>query len=290
METYLKCIPCFVNQALRVGEMTFDDDKDIKDLLDKVGCRIQDIDMNLTPPEMGMIIYDELHKITGIEDPYAEEKAAHIKEAKALYPILKERLSCADDPLLMAIRIAIAGNVMDLGMDKKFNIEKDLEYILKQDFAICDYQEFKEALENSEEILYLGDNAGESVFDKILIEELKFPVTYVVRGKAVINDVTYDDAIASGLGEVAEIISSGTPAPATILRLCNQDFLKRFNKAAMIIAKGQGNYEGLSESDKPIFFLLKAKCPVIAEDIGVNEDDIVCKYALKNKRGFYEKD
>lgn len=284
MKTYLKCIPCFVKQALHVGEMTFDKDEDIMKLMGKIGDRIKDIDMQDTPPEMGTMIYDELHKITGIADPYTKEKAAHIKEAKRLYPMLKEKLSHADDPLLTAIRIAIAGNVMDLGMDKQFNIEKDLEHILQQDFAICDYLEFKEALKNSEQVLYLGDNSGESVFDKILIEALKIPVTYVVRGKPIINDVTYDDAIASGLGDVAEIISSGTPAPATILRLCNEEFLERFNKATMIISKGQGNYEGLSEIDKPVFFLLKAKCPVIAEDIGVNEDDIVCKFVLKNKR------
>lgn len=281
MKTYLNCIPCFVKQALRVGKMTFDKDEDIMELMAKIGCRIKDIEMGHTPPEMGTMIYDELHKITGVADPYAKEKAAHIKEAKQLYPLLKEKLSQAKDPLMLAIRIAIAGNVMDLGMDKQFNIEKDLEHILQQDFAICDYQAFKETLKNSEQVLYLGDNSGESVFDKILIETLNKPVTYVVRGKPIINDITYDDAIASGLDEVAEIISSGTPAPATILRLCNKEFLKRFNTATMIISKGQGNYEGLSETDKPVFFLLKAKCPVIAKDIGVKEDDIVCKYALK---------
>jgi hypothetical protein len=281
MKTYLKCIPCFVKQALRVGEMAFDKDEDIMKLMAKIGCRIKDIEMGQTPPEMGTMIYDELHKITGIADPYAKEKAAHINEAKRLYPLLKEKLSQAQDPLMLAIRIAIAGNVMDLGMDKQFNIEKDLEKILQQEFSICDYQEFKETLKNSKQILYLGDNSGESVFDKILIETLNKPVTYVVRGKPIINDVTYEDAIASGLDEVAEIISSGTPAPATILRLCNKKFLERYNTATMIISKGQGNYEGLSETDKPVFFLLKAKCPVIANDIGVKEDDIVCKYALK---------
>jgi hypothetical protein len=281
MKTYLKCIPCFVKQALRVGEMAFDKDEDIMKLMAKIGCRIKDIEMGQTPPEMGTMIYDELHKITGIADPYAKEKAAHINEAKRLYPLLKEKLSHAQDPLMLAIRIAIAGNVMDLGMDKQFNIEKDLEKILQQEFSICDYQEFKETLKNSKQILYLGDNSGESVFDKILIETLNKPVTYVVRGKPIINDVTYEDAIASGLDEVAEIISSGTPAPATILRLCNKKFLERYNTATMIISKGQGNYEGLSETDKPVFFLLKAKCPVIANDIGVKEDDIVCKYALK---------
>ncbi len=275
MKTYLKCIPCFIKQALRVGEMTFEDEKDIKSLMDKIGCRIKDINMEHTPPEIGVMIYDELHKITGVADPYAQEKAKHIAEAKRLYPMLKNKLSQDEDPLLMAIRIAIAGNVMDLGMDKQFNVEKDLEHILQRKFAICDYDSFKKALKNTDHILYLGDNSGESVFDKILIENLGKPVTYVVRGKAIINDVTYNDAIASGLGEVAEIISSGTPAPATILPLCNNEFIERFNKANMIISKGQGNYEGLSETDRPVFFLLKAKCPVIAEDIGVNEDDIV---------------
>ncbi|MCK4530680.1 MAG: DUF89 family protein [Candidatus Marinimicrobia bacterium] len=281
MKTYLQCIPCFVKQALRAGQMSTNDENKIKALMDRIGCRIKDITLEQTPPEMGLIIYDEIRKITGIEDPYKNEKKAHIEEAKRLYPELKKKLQSSEDPLLMAIRIAIAGNVMDLGMDKKFHIENDLEHILQRDFAICDIDEFRDKLNKAEHILYLGDNAGESVFDKILIETLAKPVTYVVRGRAIINDVTEEDAIDSGLDEVAEIISSGSPAPATILDLCNEDFLKRFEQADMIISKGQGNYEGLSETDKPVFFLLKAKCPVIAGDIGVDEDDIVLLSAQK---------
>ncbi|MEA2077501.1 MAG: ARMT1-like domain-containing protein [Candidatus Marinimicrobia bacterium] len=281
MKTYLQCIPCFVKQALRAGKMACNDEREVKALMDRIGCRIQDITLEQTPPEMGLIIYDEIHKITGIDDPYKDEKKAHIKEALRLYPALKKRLTISSDPLMMAIRIAIAGNVMDLGMDKKFHIEKDLEHILERDFAICDIREFKESLDKAKNILYLGDNAGESVFDKILIETLGKPVTYVVRGRAIINDVIKQDAIDSGLDEVAEIISSGSPAPATILRLCNDEFIERFKQADMIISKGQGNYEGLSDTDRPVFFLLKAKCPVIAGDIGVSEDDIVLKYAKK---------
>ncbi len=279
MKTYLECIPCFVKQALRAARLSSNDEHEIKALMDRIGCRIKDITLDQTPPEMGLIIYDEIHKITGIDDPYKKEKKAHIKEAKCLYPELKKRLQLSDGPLLMAVRIAIAGNVMDLGMDKKFHIENDLELILEREFAICDINEFRDKLNKAEHILYLGDNAGESVFDKILIETLAKPVTYVVRGRAIINDVTMEDAIDSGLDEVAEIISSGSPAPATILDLCNEDFLKRFKQADMIISKGQGNYEGLSDTDRPVFFLLKAKCPVIAGDIGVKEDDIVLKAA-----------
>ena len=281
MKTFLDCIPCFVNQALRVGRIATDNEADIKLLLDRIGSKIKDIPMDHTPPEMGVIIYDEIRKITGIDDPYKTTKQENIAEALSLYPELSDLVRRSDNPLFTAIRIAIAGNVIDLGMDKAFNLVDDVKTILQQDFAICDLEAFEQKLETARSVVYLGDNAGESVFDKILIENLRKPVIYVVRGIPIINDVTEEDAIASGLDKVAEIISSGTSAPATILHLCNDAFLKRFYAADMIISKGQGNYEGLSETDRPVFFLLKAKCPIIARDLGVNEDDIVLKYSLK---------
>lgn len=281
MRTYLECIPCFVKQALHAGRMATDDESDIKELLDRIGCRIKDIPLEHTPPEMGLIIYEEIEKITGIRDPYHRQKQTHIAEALRLYPELKAVLAESADLLMTAVRIAIAGNVIDLGMDKDFHIERDLNDILKQAFAVCDIEEFRLALKKAKHILYLGDNAGESVFDRLLIETMGKPVSYVVRGRPIINDVTEQDAIDSGLDKVAEIVSSGSPAPATILHLCTPDFIRRFERADMIISKGQGNYEGLSETRRPVFFLLKAKCPVIARDIGVQENDIVLKYALK---------
>ena len=154
---------------------------------------------------------------------------------------------------------------------------EDLEKILVQEFAIFDFEEFKFQLENAESILYLSDNAGESVFDKFLIEEMGKSVTYVVHDIPVINDVTFEDAISSRLDDVAEIISSGSSVPETILNLCSDAFLERFNNADMIISKGQGNYEGLSNVARPVFFLLKAKCAVIARNLRVKENDIVLK-------------
>jgi len=153
----------------------------------------------------------------------------------------------------------------------------DVKRILKQDFAIFDYNKFKEQLKKANNILYIADNAGESVFDKILIEELNKTITYAVREIPVINDVIIQDAIDSGIDEVAKIVSSGVKAPGTIMNQCNNEFLELFNNADMIISKGQGNYEGLSNIKRSVFFLLKAKCHVIAKDIGVNEDDIILK-------------
>ncbi len=277
MKTYLDCIPCFMFQALRAGKFATKDEKKIKEILDKVGCAIKGFSLDQIPPEMANVIYREVKNITGVEDPYKEIKNANIAEAQNLYPELKSWVKKSEDPLLTAIRIAIAGNVIDLGVNKDFNIVEDLKQIIDQDFAIFDYPEFVEKLKKTESVLYLGDNAGESVFDKILIEELKKPVTYAVREIPIINDVTLKDAYASGLHEVAEIISSGSTAPATILKLCNEEFMKRFNQSDLIISKGQGNFEGLSGSTRPIFFLLKAKCKVIAKELNVKENDIIIK-------------
>ena len=277
MKTFLDCLPCMMSQALRAGRMATNDEKIIKELLDSIGAMIKDIPLENTPPQTGDVIYKKVREITGVIDPYKKIKEANIQEALSLYPELKEIIKKSDNKLLTAIRIAIAGNVIDFGVGKEFNIAEDIKKTLQQDFGILNFNEFVKHLEKANNILYLGDNAGESVFDKLLIEELNKHVTYVVRDIPVINDATYEDAVASGIDKVAKIISSGSSAPAVIPELCNDDFMERFNKADMVISKGQGNYEGLSNVKRSVFFLLKAKCHVIANDLKVKENDIILK-------------
>ena len=197
--------------------------------------------------------------------------------ALKLLPSLKEKIEKSNDKLLTAIRIAIAGNVIDFGVDRSFDIEQEMNEVIKKDFAIFDYDKFKNYLDINNEILYIGDNVGESVFDRILIEEMKKSVRYVVRGVPVINDATYEDAELAGIDKVATILSSGTDAPGTILKTCNPEFINIFNNSKLIISKGQGNYEALSDEKRPIFFLLIVKCQVLANDIGVNKGDIILK-------------
>ena len=266
-----------MNQALRAGRIATNDEKKIKKLLDEVGMLIQQIPMENTPPETGEIIYRKISEITGNKDPYKNIKAKNISHALNLYPSLKEKVEKSDDRLLTAIRIAIAGNIIDLGVNKEFDLVNDVEKILHQKFAICDYDFFKQELNKAKEILYIGDNSGEAVFDKILIEELRKPVTFAVREIPIINDITRKEAEQIGIDKIAKVISSGTTAPGTILDLCNDNFIRKFKNADMIISKGQGNYEGLSGIDRSIFFLLKIKCLVIARNIGVKENNIVLK-------------
>ena len=281
MKAYLDCIPCFLNQALRAGRIATNDENKIKELLDEAGVILRNIPLESTPPEIGRLIYQKVREVTGNFDPYKRIKSDSTKEALTLYPSLKKTVENSNDNLLTAIRIAVAGNVIDFGVNRVFNIEDAIGEILKKDFAICDYDKFKEDLIKTDEILYIGDNAGECVFDRILIEEMEKPVTYVVRDLPVINDATYEDALQAGIDSVATILSSGTDAPGSLLNTCNAEFKKAYRNSKFIISKGQGNYEALSDEKRPIFFLLKAKCHVIANDIGVNEGDIVLKGVKK---------
>ncbi|HDZ24002.1 MAG TPA: DUF89 family protein [Desulfobacteraceae bacterium] len=277
MKTYLDCFPCFLSQALRAARIATDDEKKIKQVLDEVGMMLRDIPLESTPPESGRLIYRKVSEITGVPDPYKEIKAESTRKALALYPSLKRLVQESENCLLTAARVAIAGNVIDFGGNWNFDLEAEIGEILKNDFAVCDFHAFRKSVNEAGEILYIGDNAGECVFDRILIEEIGKPVLYVVRGAPIINDAIYDDAVAAGIDKVAAILPSGTDGPGTILETCSPQFMEVYNRAECIISKGQGNYEALSSENRPIFFLLKTKCPVIADDLGVGEGSIILK-------------
>jgi hypothetical protein len=277
MKTYLDCIPCFLKQALWASQITTDDERKIKQVLDEIGMMVKDVPLESSPPETGRLIYKKLREMLGVYDPFKRVKERYTKIALKLYPLLKDRVERSSDRLLTAIRLAIAGNVIDFGASRNFELEKEIDEILKKAFAIYDYDKFREYLKSTDDILYVGDNAGETVFDRILIEEMNRPTIYVVREYPVINDALYEDAVKAGLDKVAKILSSGTDAPGVILETTSDEFKKFYNNAKFIISKGQGNYEALSEETRPIFFLLKVKCPVIARDIGVSEGNIILK-------------
>ncbi len=277
MKTYLDCIPCFFEQALRAGRIATRDEQLIKRLLDELGAMLESISLESTPPETGRMIYRAVTRITGNHDPYKELKRESTRQALELYPSLKKTIDESPDGLLTAIRLAIAGNVIDYGVSATFDMHTTVDEALTRSFAICDYAAFKEYLAGAKQILYIGDNAGETVFDRLLIEQMNKPVTYVVREKPVINDATFDDAVGAGLDRVATIVSSGTDAPGTILSTCSPAFKQMLDRAEFVIAKGQGNYEGLSNESRSIFFLLKVKCKIIASDIGVAKGDLLLR-------------
>ncbi len=275
MKVYPDCYPCFFNQALKTTKIITSDERKIWEILREVSLSLPRIPDNVTPSEMGREVYRIIFALTGVRDPYRRIKDKFIRQALSLYPEMKKLVESSGDSLMTAVRLAIAGNVIDFGASADFDLTKDIQKILSQDFAVDHSREFSEALEGAKKILYLADNAGETVFDRLLIEELRRPVVYAVRESPIINDATREDAVHSGIEKVAEIISSGCNAPGTILKYCSDEFLKVYRSSDLIISKGQGNYEGLSEEKRPIFFLLKAKCSVIAREFGVEEGAII---------------
>jgi hypothetical protein len=277
MRTYFDCIPCFFRQALAAARMATDDDEKIKELMNHLGNMLPRISYQATPPEVAMQVYAKVTELTGVADPYRKLKEENTAAALRLYPAARKLLRQSDDQLLTAIRLAIAGNIIDFGPDSAFTIQQTKHDVLGRDFAIFDYAAFKRKLKETDTILYIGDNAGEAVFDRLLIETLDKPVTFAVRDRPIINDAIYEDAVAAGIPEVAGIISSGSGAPGVIPDTCSAEFLETMSDQTMIIAKGMGNFEALSETSYPVFFLLLVKCEVIGKDVGVPGGSIVLK-------------
>jgi uncharacterized protein with ATP-grasp and redox domains len=277
MKTYLDCYPCFLRQALDAARMAGADERQQKALLDRVLDLLRQIEPSSTPPEIGYQVHRIVRREVGDSDPYHVAKEASTRRALALYPRLKALVAETRDPLGTAIRLSIAGNIIDLGPDLEYDLWGTVERVLAQPFAIDDGTTFRETLSRVGQVLYLADNAGETVFDRVLIEVLDVPVTYAVKGGPILNDATREDALAAGLDQVAEIVGTGLDAPGTILSRCSEEFRQLYDEAELVIAKGQANYETLSEESAKIFFLLQTKCQVIARDVGVPVGSIVLR-------------
>jgi len=284
METYLDCIPCFYRQALQAARLAGADVDKQKIILDRVAEVINRTALNVPPPILAKEVYSTVNQVTGESDPFKKIKKASNEEAMNLYGRLVKVVKDSEDPLLTSTKLAIAGNVIDFGASGEFDIEMEIEGVLNKKFEIRDYYKFKEEIEKSRKILYIGDNAGEIVFDKILIEHImdNKEIVFAVREKPAINDALVEDAKMCGLDEICEVISSGSDVPGTPLEICSNRFLKEYENSDIIISKGQGNLETLIGENGAIFFMLKVKCLVMANKLDCNVNDIILK--KHNKR------
>jgi len=272
MKTYIDCIPCFLEQALKVSRFVCDDEQVHEQVLRDVIQACLGWDYHHPPPVMGRCIHQTIRRFTGVEDPYREIKDRFNQLVLKDYPRLKKIVRDAADPWATAVRLAIAGNIIDFAVRTELTEEKihqTIDECLRGPLSAKQLQDFRRAVDQAQRILYLGDNAGEIVFDRLLLELMpREKITFVVRGAPVINDATLIDAQTVGLPDLVEVIDNGSDIAGTVPEMCSGEFGRRFEESDLIISKGQGNYETLSEENKLIFYLLKVKCPVIARDIG----------------------
>jgi len=286
MKTNLECIPCFVKQSLEAAKMATDDEEIQLKVMKAVMDHLQNISFTNSPPELSREVHEIIRNITKSKDPYRDVKNKSNEMAKKYYTKLKKILEESEDPLLTSIKIAIIGNVIDFGTINRFNVDDMLKDLIKKKIDEKSYNDFKSTLKKSKTILYLADNNGEIFFDKLLIEEiakLDKKIYFVVRKNPIINDITIEDAKQVGIDKYADIIAADKgqkiSAPGIVLDFSSEEFIDLFKRSDMIISKGQGNYEGLSDVDRKVFFMLVVKCPLVAYDI----DDEVGRLILKVK-------
>ena len=271
MKTSLDCIPCFVNQTLTMARLFCNDEETQLKVMCGVLEDLSRLDTEQSPPAMAQVVHRRIRKQLRDPDPYLALKQESNRVALELLPQLKGKVRNSLDPFASAVRLAIVGNLIDFGVQPDLDtatlveaIEAAAETPLRG--GLC---QLKANTQSASRILPIADNAGEVVLDRLLLEQLPAERTaLVVRGAPVLNDVTLNDVSDIGLPDGLEVISNGSDAPGTILEDCDPAFVERFRNADLIIAKGQGNYETLSDVEGPVVFLLKVKCPVIARNIG----------------------
>lgn len=271
MRTSLDCLVCFMKQARSIGRLAGTDLAAQRLLCNEAGRFIPAVDTSRSPPENAIALYEIFARILESDDPFAKAKQESNELALSLRDEIKERIAKADDPLRAAVRAAIGGNIIDHAAQHVFDAAQTMQDCFEREFVIDDYAALRQAVGKSgHKVLYLCDNCGEIVFDGLLIEQLQrcgCHVTAAVRGGPIINDAALADARASGVDRLCPVISSGIACPGTPLARCSAEFRAHFQTAELIISKGMGNFETLSETAAPLFFLFTVKCGQVARHL-----------------------
>ncbi len=287
MKTSLDCLPCLLRQATEAIRLGAKDEKVDVMVVRELLLASTTLDFDQPPPSLSGALQAQLREITGCADPYREAKQRFNRLALELLPPLAAAVARSEDPFGAAVRLAIAGNIIDLGA-KSGLTEAEARSAASGALAqplVGPLAALHRAARHAHRILYLCDNAGEIVFDRVLIEQLpRGRVTVAVRGQAVINDATRDDALVAGLGGIAEVVDNGSAMPGTVLADCSPEFCRRFAEADLVIAKGQGNFESLHAERAPLFCLFRVKCPTVAVHCGHPVGSHVVWRALRETR------
>ena len=282
MKISYECGPCFLRQAREALDLSTDDEMLKMEVIGEIFTYLsQNFSSGTNSNNTGSTMHEIIKRKTGCRDPYYQEKIESNRLALKYLPDVKKILD-NDDSLENYVKIAIVGNIMDFGA---FTLDDDIESVIKnsleKDLAIKDIEEFENSLRSNDKVLYLVDNTGEIVFDKLLLNKMKeydLDITIAVKSEPILNDACMPEALDAGLDEFGDIVEIGAGTVGYVDSKISDEFREIFNDHKFIISKGMGNYEGLTEidlSDKEIYFLLCAKCNTISRDIGVNLHDML---------------
>ena len=277
------CVECIIGQTQRVADAIGADTALREKIREDVLTMAKDFDFAESPPEVARKVYEHLAVLAGKKDLYDEVKRHSSEKAKAFIPFLREQIAKAEAPFLTAIKVAVAGNVIDLAAEVTFDLDTEIDKLFHTHFAHDDVDALRQKLSGAETLLYIGDNAGEHLFDALAIEAIStlYPqlhITYLTRGKPIINDITFDEAKADGLAQVADLVDSGVDTPGFVYGRASDEARKLFDESDVVLTKGMGNYECLSPAPRgDLVYLLKVKCNVVSRSIGAEMGSIICK-------------
>jgi len=278
MKSDSSCFPCFFEQAHSSVCYAVEDEGKRWEVLKGLGPVLPQLSAEFSPAHNSSLILHQVNELLGVADPYAEAKRQSNEQCLAMVPALMNRIKVSEDRLEAAVRLSVVGNVIDLGIKHQADLEATIDHALGDGYARFDFEPFKAKLAGAKRLLYVTDNAGEIVFDRILMEGLKAHgkmVIAAVRGGPILNDATMADAQQVGLDKVAKVIDTGCNYVGAPREFASDMFKKVLESADMVIAKGQGNYETLDDLGDRAFFILKAKCGYVARTLGVQNGDLV---------------
>lgn len=282
MKISYECGPCFLRQAREAMDLSTDDEMLKMEMMEDIFKFLShNFKLGANSNKMGSEMHNLIKQKTGCIDPYRKEKIEGNEIALKYLPDVKEILK-NDDSLENYVKIAIIGNILDFGA---FTLDDDIEGViknsLKKSLAVKDIEEFENSLKKHDKVLYLVDNTGEIVFDKLLLAKIKeydVDITIAVKSEPILNDACMKEALEVGLDEFGDIVEIGCGTVGYVDSEISDEFREIFDSHEFVISKGMGNYEGLTEidlSNKDIYFLLCAKCTTISKDIGVNLHDML---------------
>lgn len=277
------CVECIINQSRRVAQAIDADTELSSKLTTAVSQSSKKFNFDASPPVVATPVYQMMAEMAKKDDLYDEVKRHSTIKALEFVPSLKEKIESSNTPLLTSIKIAVAGNVIDLAAEVSFDLDEEIVKIFDTHFAIDDFKVLESKLSEAKSLLYIGDNAGEHIFDYLCVESIQklYPnmrVYYMTRGAPIINDVTYEEAIEAGFDKLCTLVDSGVTTPGFDYECANEYSKELFDSADVVMTKGMGNYECLSPTHRgDIFYLLKVKCNVVAASLEREVGDIICK-------------
>ena len=277
------CVECIIGQTQRVADAIGADVALRQKIHEDVLAMSKDFDFAKSPPEVARKVYEHLAVLAGKQDLYDKVKLHSSEKAKTFVPFLREQIAKAENPFMTAVKIAVAGNVIDLAAEVTFDLDTEIDKLFHTGFAHNDVDLLRQRLASAGTLLYIGDNAGEHIFDALAIEAFSrlFPqlkITYMTRGRPIINDVTFAEAEADGLGHVAALVDSGVDTPGFVYERASDEARRLFDGSDVVLTKGMGNYECLSPAPRTdLVYLLKVKCNVVSRSIGAEVGSLICK-------------